>query len=330
LNVDSNQYSSINSQVVQISPNIMSSSSTVSHGTTGPTNPPLKSLSVSIQVAHNHISRGSTQTIGVKVSDKSNSSKPVSGAHVDGKVIYASHKETESFSGNTDSKGEMSPSHSWQIGGHSNPGIFPVNVHVSAKGYKPASATTTFNVTAAVPTPQNTTNTTNTTITNTTTTLAENYTSSGGNDNSTSDNNTSTNFNPLIPSTGNFTENGIDQQGQTVSNAGSENITTTSGANENDIISSPTIGGGNLSDTITSDAHHSSKDKDATVSDNVITPPDVGSNNGGGNDGSNGNDNDGGGQDEGSKGGVSHDRSGGNSDNDGGKDKGSSGSSSGE
>ena len=68
------------------------------------------------------------------------------GAHVDGKVIYASHKETESFSGNTNSKGEMSPSHSWPIGGNSNLGIFHVNVHASAKGHKPASATTTFNV----------------------------------------------------------------------------------------------------------------------------------------------------------------------------------------
>jgi hypothetical protein len=58
------------------------------------------------------------------------------------------------------------------------PGIFHENVEVSAKGYNPASATKTFEVTAA--TPQNTTNT-NTTITNTTTISTENNTSSGGN-----------------------------------------------------------------------------------------------------------------------------------------------------
>jgi hypothetical protein len=328
LNVDSEQYSSINSQVVQVSPNVQSSSLTTT--VSNPSVSHLKSLSISIRVA-DPITRGSVQTIGVKVSDKTNSSKPVSGANVNVKVIYASLETIERFSGITDSRGDMNPAHSWTIGGNSKTGIFHVNVDVSAKGYKRASATTTFNVTAAaVPIPQNTTNTTNTTITNTTTTLAENNTSSGGNDNNTSDNNTSTNFNPLIPSTGNFTENGTDQQEQIVSNIGSENITTASGNNENDIISSPTVGGGNLSDTSTSDMHHNSKDKDTRVGDEVITPPDVGSNNGGGNDGSNGNDNDGGGQDEGSKGGVSHDRSGGNSDNDGGKDKGSSGSSSGE
>jgi hypothetical protein len=131
-------------------------------------------------------------------------------------VIYASQETTKSFSGITDSKGDMKPPDSFPIGGNSNPGIFRVNAHASAKGYKPASATTTFEVKAVVP--QNTTNIVNTTNTNTTTPLPDNNTSSGGNDNSTIgsiDNNTSTSFNPLIPSSGNFTENGIDQQGHT-------------------------------------------------------------------------------------------------------------------
>jgi hypothetical protein len=107
LNVGSNQYSSINSQVVQVSPSVKSSSSstttTISHSSSSN----LKLLSVSVRVAHDPISRGSTQTVYVKVSDKGNSNKPVSGAYVDGKVIYASHETTEPFSGITDSKGEI-------------------------------------------------------------------------------------------------------------------------------------------------------------------------------------------------------------------------------
>jgi hypothetical protein len=69
VNVGSNQYSSINSQVVQVSQNVKSSSSstttTVSHSSSST----LKLLSVSIQVAHDPISRGSTQTVFVKASD---------------------------------------------------------------------------------------------------------------------------------------------------------------------------------------------------------------------------------------------------------------------
>jgi hypothetical protein len=120
VNVGSTQYSSISGQAVQISSNRVSSSTTVSHGSSPP---PLKSLSVFIHVAHEPISRGSTQTIDVKVSEKSNSSKPVSGAHVDGKVAYASNEHIETFSGITDSNGDMKPSHSWPIGPNSKPGI---------------------------------------------------------------------------------------------------------------------------------------------------------------------------------------------------------------
>jgi hypothetical protein len=182
VNIDSNQYSSINSQVVQVSPNVKSSSTTTTSHSSGST---LKSLSVSIRVEHDPISRGSTQTVFVKVYDnnKGNSSKPVSEAHVDGKVIYASHEKIEPFSGITDSKGDMNPPHSWQIGGNSDPGTFRVNAHASSKGYKPASATTAFVVIA-----KNTANITNTTSTNTTTVLPGNNTSSGGINNSTSDN----------------------------------------------------------------------------------------------------------------------------------------------
>jgi hypothetical protein len=284
VNVGSNQYSSINSQVVQVSPNVKSSSSSstttkVSHSSI----PILKSLSVSIRVAHDPISRGSMQTISVKVSEKSNSSKPISGANVNGRVVYASHQTTNTFSGVTDDKGEIDP-YSWQIGGHSNTGTFPVNVDVSSKGYTPASATKSFTVTAVVPTPQNTTNTTNTTITNTTTVLPGNNTSSGDNDNSTNDNNTSTSFNPLIPSSGNLTENGIDQQGQT-GNGG--NNATITGDDKDKVISNPTTGG-NFSDIGTHGPlklHHNSKHKHTTGNDKIETP---GGGSGGGSSGSSG------------------------------------------
>jgi hypothetical protein len=298
LNVGSNQYSSINSQVVQVLPNVKSSSTTkVSHSSSST----LKLLSISIRVAHDPISRGSVQTVFVKVSDGGNSTKPVSGADVNGKIRYASGSILHSFSRTTNGNGEIDP-YSWQIGGDSNLGTFYVNVDVSDKGYKPASGTKIFTVIAAQ---QNITNTMNTTTTNTTTVLPGNDTSSGGIDNNTSDNNTSTSFNPLIPSSGNFTENGIDQQEQT-SGSGSGNITTASGGNENDLVSSPTIGGGNFTDAGTHHVHHSSKHKDTTGGDGIVTPSDGGSSNGAGdNDGSSGGDIGGGGQDEGSGGGSS-------------------------
>jgi hypothetical protein len=150
----------------------------------------------------------------------------------------------------------MKPPDPFPIGPNSNPGIFRVNAHASAKGYKPADATTTFEVTAK----NNTTSIGNATSTNATTPLPENNTSSGTNGgNSTSDNNTSTNFNPLIPSSGNFTENVTGQQEQSSAGGGGENNTTASGGNENNIIPTPPPTTGNFSDTGTSHTHHGSK-----------------------------------------------------------------------
>lgn len=48
-----------------------------------PPRTPIKSLLISVRVAHDPISRGSEQTVFVKVSDKSNS-KPVPDANVKG------------------------------------------------------------------------------------------------------------------------------------------------------------------------------------------------------------------------------------------------------
>lgn len=94
--------------MVQVSPSVKpSSSTTVPHTTTGSPSPSLKSLSISVRVAHDPISRGSTQTVFVKVSDNGNSSKPISGSNVDGKIIYASSSDSNSFQRATDNKGEM-------------------------------------------------------------------------------------------------------------------------------------------------------------------------------------------------------------------------------
>jgi hypothetical protein len=66
-------------------------------------------LSVSVRVAHDPISRGREQTVFVKVYDKSNSSKPVSGADVNGKVIYTSGSPFHPFSRTTGAKGDTDP-----------------------------------------------------------------------------------------------------------------------------------------------------------------------------------------------------------------------------
>jgi hypothetical protein len=210
----------------------VSSSTTVSQGSSPPrTTLSLKSLSVSIHVAHNPISRGSTQTIDVKVSEKGNSSKPVPGAHVDGKVTYASHEHIETFSGITDSNGDMKPSYSWTIGPNSKLGIFRVDVNSDAQGYKSGSGTTTFEVIDA--TPQNTTNT------NTTTPLPMNNTG-GGSVNSTSgsddNNDTNTVFNPLIPSSGGSMENETAPQEQTGVGAGNNATISTYLNNKRDKV----------------------------------------------------------------------------------------------
>jgi len=176
-------------------------------------------------------------------------------------VGYASHEHIETFSGITESNGDMKPSYSWKIGPNSKPGIFHVNVDVSAKGYRSGSATKTFEVTAAI---QNTT-ITNTTITNTTTPLPVNSTGEGGSVNSTSgsNNNNETNnvFNPLIPSTGGSMQNETAPQEQT-GGGGGNNATTLEHKNE-DLSYQPIDG--NSSSTIIhihSHTHHSSKHKD--------------------------------------------------------------------
>jgi hypothetical protein len=286
--------------VVQISPNTLSSSTTISYGSP-PSSPPLnKSLLVSVQVAHDPISRGSEQTVFVKVSDKSNSSKPVSGARVKGITIYASGSRLHPFDVVTGSNGDID-SFKFKIGPDSKSGIFHENVDVSAKGYRSGSATKTFEVTAALP--QNTT-TTNMTVTNTTITLPGNNTGNGGNINSTNrsnNNETNTVFNLLIPSTGGSQNETAPQE----QSGGGTNATATVDNldHRKDDLSLQPIDG-NSSSTIIhkhSHTHHNSKHKDG----NDLLGG--GSGNDGGGDGGDGDDGGGGsgGDSGGNKGGGS-------------------------
>jgi hypothetical protein len=105
--------------------------------------PPKKQLVLSISFAKDTITRGSTQTVIVTVTDASTKS-PISGVSVSITVTYASGSTTKSFSGTTDTSGKVS--FSFPIGGNSTPGIFKVSVHASKAGYQSASSKSSFKV----------------------------------------------------------------------------------------------------------------------------------------------------------------------------------------
>ena len=102
-----------------------------------------KQLALSISFAKETITRGSTQTVIVTVTDASTKS-PVGGASVSITITYASGSTTKSFSGTTDASGKVS--FSFQIGFNSTPGIFKVTVHASKSGYQSTSAKSSFKV----------------------------------------------------------------------------------------------------------------------------------------------------------------------------------------
>lgn len=98
-------------------------------------------LSVYASAEKDPITRGSTQTIHVKVMDKT---KTIDGATVIATVTYASGKTTKTFSGTTDSNGMWS--FSWQIGGNSNPGTFTVDISAMKSGYDVGKTSLAFKV----------------------------------------------------------------------------------------------------------------------------------------------------------------------------------------
>ncbi|MBI1829507.1 MAG: hypothetical protein HY222_04865 [Thaumarchaeota archaeon] len=100
-------------------------------------------LNVAVSVAKNTISRGSVESVAVKVTSNG---KAISNADVSAVVVYASGF-TKSFSGKTDSNGLWM--FSWQIGGNSNPGTFGVYVKASKTGYDSGNNSASFIVTTA-------------------------------------------------------------------------------------------------------------------------------------------------------------------------------------
>jgi hypothetical protein len=90
------------------------------------------------------ITRGSEQTISVKVSDDNGNN--VEGASLSATVTYASGSQ-KSFSGISDSSGTWQ--FSWQIGGNSNTGTFRVEVAAFKDGFITGVGTTSFSVTTA-------------------------------------------------------------------------------------------------------------------------------------------------------------------------------------
>ena len=103
----------------------------------------LSKLDVSASVAKNPISRGSVESMAVKVTSND---KAIANADVFAIVKYESGF-TKSFSGKTDGKGLWM--FSWQIGGNSNPGTFTVYVKASKAGYDFGNTSTSFTVTTA-------------------------------------------------------------------------------------------------------------------------------------------------------------------------------------
>jgi hypothetical protein len=103
----------------------------------------LSKLDVAVSVAKDPISRGSFESVAVKVASNG---KAIANVNVSGIVAYQSGF-TKSFSGKTDAKGLWI--FSWQIGGNSNPGTFTVYVKASKDGFDSGNTSTSFIVTTA-------------------------------------------------------------------------------------------------------------------------------------------------------------------------------------
>jgi hypothetical protein len=101
-----------------------------------------KELSISIKVDKDPIVRGNDQTVTVTVSDAKSDDK-IDGASVKGSVKYASGKTHKDFHGPTNN-GQYA--YTFPIGGYSTPGLFNVEVFVSADGYKSGSEKDHFKV----------------------------------------------------------------------------------------------------------------------------------------------------------------------------------------
>ncbi len=113
-----------------ISTSATGSQSTTSSSSSSYTTSTNGGLGVTIGIAYDPITRGSTQNITVSVGG---STGPLSGVPVHIHVLYASGSTTKDYDCTTSNAGSCS--YSWQIGGSSDPGTFQVTVTVEGQNY---------------------------------------------------------------------------------------------------------------------------------------------------------------------------------------------------
>ena len=100
-------------------------------------------MSVSIHLAKKSVQPGDKQSVIIKVTDL-NSTSPVVGASVLGKVTDPSGGSFKKLGGTTDDTGKSS--YSWTVSQGDTPGKYKTIIEVSANGYKNNTASKTFQV----------------------------------------------------------------------------------------------------------------------------------------------------------------------------------------
>jgi hypothetical protein len=105
-------------------------------------NPPLRIMSVSIHVARS-VHPSDTQTIAIKVSDK-NSTEPIIGASVFGRITEPDGGIYKKFDGRTDDTGKAT--YSWTVSDGDSNGKYNTMMEVSASGYENSTGSKTFKI----------------------------------------------------------------------------------------------------------------------------------------------------------------------------------------
>jgi hypothetical protein len=100
-------------------------------------------LILSIDVRNPIIAPGNEQKITVNISDQESDEKVIE-AKVNGEILYPSGLRVTLEEDTTDSNGQIS--YSWKMNDNSELGRYGVTLHVVASGYRPSSATMTFEV----------------------------------------------------------------------------------------------------------------------------------------------------------------------------------------
>ena len=114
----------------------------VTYPNNGSSSGPHRIMSVSIHVVKS-VHPGDKQTIAVKVSDK-NSTIPITGASVLGRITEPSGGLFKQFDGTTNDAGKAT--YSWTIGDGDSNGKYNTIMEVSAAGYENSTGSTTFKI----------------------------------------------------------------------------------------------------------------------------------------------------------------------------------------